>query len=92
VIWFNNRLLPNSLFEVEHSTDFQNSLIKFADLQDFYTRMIIVTDDNRKQEFLQKIQSSVFAEIAKRVDLLGYESLVKQYEMDLLKSNQIFLL
>lgn len=26
VIWFNNRLLPSSLFEVEYSTDFQNSL------------------------------------------------------------------
>jgi hypothetical protein len=76
VIWFNNRLLPNSLFEVEHSTDFQNSLIKFSDLQDFYTRMIIVSDDNRKREYLQKIQSSVFTEISKRVDFLGYESLV----------------
>src|SRR5215208_4914676 len=51
VIWFNNRLLPNSLFEVEHSTDFQNSLIKFTDLRDFHTRMIIVADDNRKREF-----------------------------------------
>jgi len=92
VIWFNSRLMPNSLFEVEHSTDFQNSLIKFSDLQDFYTRMIIVTDDNRKREFMQKIQSSVFTEISKRIDFLGYESLVKQYEMDLLKSNQVFLL
>ena len=90
VIWFNNRLLPNSLFEVEHSTDFQNSLIKFSDLQDFYTRMIIVADDNRKREFAQKIQSSVFSEISNRVDFLGYESLVKQYEMDLLKSSQVF--
>jgi hypothetical protein len=92
VVWFNNHLMPNSLFEVEYSTDFQNSLIKFSDLQDFSTRMIIVTDDNRKREFLQKIQSSIFAEVSKRVDFLGYESLVKQYEMDLLKSNQVFLL
>jgi short-subunit dehydrogenase involved in D-alanine esterification of teichoic acids len=49
--------MPKSLFEVEHSTDFQNSLIKFSDLQDFYTRMIIVADDNRKREFMQKMQS-----------------------------------
>jgi len=92
VVWFNDRLMPKSLFEIEHSTDFQNSLIKFSDLQDFYTRMIIVTDDLRKREFLQKIQSSVFAEISTRVNFLGYESLVKQYEMDLLRSNQVFLL
>ena len=92
VIWFNNRLMPDSLFEVEHSTDFQNSLIKFSDLQDFYTRMIIVADDNRKREFSQKIESSVFTEISGRINFLGYESLAKQYETDLLKSNQVFLL
>lgn len=92
VVWFNNRSMPNSLFEVEHSTDFQNSLIKFSDLQDFSSRMVIVADDNRKREFLQKIQSSVFEDVSKRVIFLGYESLVKQYEMDLLKSNQAFLL
>lgn len=92
VIWFNSRLLPNSLFEVEHSTDFQNSLIKFSDLQDFYTRMVIVADENRKREFSQKMQSSVFGEISKRVDFLTYESLVKQYEMEILKTSQVFAL
>jgi hypothetical protein len=90
VTWFNERLLPHSLFEVEHSTDFQNSLIKFSDLQDFYARMIIVADDHRKREFTQKLQSSVFHKISNRVNFLGYESLVKQYEMDLLKSSQTF--
>jgi hypothetical protein len=90
VIWFNGHLMPNSLFEVEHSTDFQNSLGKFSDLQDFYTRMIIVADDNRKREFLQKIQSSAFVDISKRVNFLGYESLIKQYEMEITKSIQMF--
>ena len=90
VVWFNERLMPKSLFEVEHSTDFQNSLIKFSDLQDFYTRMIIVADDNRAREFTQKMQSSVFGDISSRVAFLGYESLIKQYEMDLLKSSQPF--
>jgi len=89
VIWFNNRLLPNSFFEVEYSTDFQNSLIKFSDLQDFHTRMIVVADDKRKREYVQKTQSSVFREIANRVNFLGYESLIKQYEMELLKTNQM---
>lgn len=35
VVWLNERKMPNSLFEVEHSTDIQNSLLKFSDLQDF---------------------------------------------------------
>jgi hypothetical protein len=54
VIWFNNRQMPNSFFEVEHSTDIQNALMKFHDLQDFYTRMVIVADENRRAEFEQK--------------------------------------
>ena len=33
VIWFNERNLPHSFFEVEHSTDIQNSLLKFNDLR-----------------------------------------------------------
>jgi hypothetical protein len=52
--------------------------------------MIIVADDNRKREFSQKMQSSVFNEVASRVNFLGYESLVKQYEMELLRSSQVF--
>ncbi len=31
VIWFNERELPNSFFEVEHSTDIQNSVAKYCD-------------------------------------------------------------
>ncbi len=92
VIWFNGHLMPNSLFEVEHSTDFQNSLGKFSDLQDFYTRMIIVADDNRKREFSQKIQGSTFVDISKRVNFLGYESLIKQYEIEITKSIQVFVI
>ena len=34
VIWFNERNMPDSLFEVEHSTDIQNSLLKFNDSLD----------------------------------------------------------
>ena len=45
VIWFNDRQMPHSFFEVEHSTDIQNSLLKFIDLQDFAARMVIVADE-----------------------------------------------
>ena len=80
VIWFNNREMPHSFFEVEHSTDIQNSLLKFNDLQDFYSRMFIVADKKRKAEYLQKIAYSSFKELNKRVLFLGYEDLNKQYE------------
>jgi len=80
VIWFNDRGLPHSFFEVEHSTDIQNSLLKFNDLQDFYVRMVIVADKVRKEEYENKIKYSSFKEIQKRVSFLDYEGLNKQYE------------
>ena len=82
VIWFNKRQMPHSFFEVEHSTDIQNSLLKFNDLQDFYTRMIIVADAKRQSDFLHKIKYSAFHDLVKnnRVGFLDYESLNRQYE------------
>jgi len=82
VIWFNERNLPHSFFEVEHSTDIQNSLLKFNDLQDFYSRMIIVADNKRKADYINKIKYSSFKDLSinNRVSFLDYESLNKQYE------------
>ncbi len=75
VIWFNERKMPNSFFEVEHTTDIQNSLIKFVDLQDFYSRYYIVADRLRKSEFDKKINFDVFKMIKNRVEFLGYDDL-----------------
>lgn len=59
-IWFNERNMPDSFFEIEHSTDIQNSLLKFYDLQDFYARMVIVADIKRKYEFEHKMGFHAF--------------------------------
>jgi len=83
VIWFNQRSMPHSFFEVEHSTDIQNSLLKFNDLQDFFARMLIVSDANREKEYRQKIQYSAFGNISGRVKFLSYDSLAKQYENEI---------
>jgi hypothetical protein len=91
VTWFNERLMPHSLYEVEHSTDINNSLLKFSDLQDFHSRMVIVADENRRSEFDQKISRSALISIKDRVNFLGYTTLVKQYEYELLKVEQEFI-
>lgn len=92
VIWFNKRLMPNTFFEIEHSTEIQNSLGKFCDLQDFYTRMFIVADKNRRSEFEQKLKYTAFEDIADRVKFLDYESVVKQYEIEIVRASQEQLL
>ena len=92
VTWFNARQMPHSFFEVEHSTDVQNSLLKFHDLQDFNARMIIVADDKRRAEFDEKRQRSALDAIKDRVKFLGYEMLVKEYELEMYKSSRGFAL
>lgn len=88
-IWFNDRKMPHSFFEVEHSTDIQNSLLKFNDLQDFYARMIIVADHKRKPEFETKMQLHAFDKLRKdkRVSFCSYENLIKLYELELEKQS-----
>jgi hypothetical protein len=73
VIWFNSRRMPYSFFEVEHSTDIQNSLLKFNDLQDFYSNFYIVSANERKREFDTKINYGAFKEIKDRVKFIDYE-------------------
>lgn len=90
VIWFNVRNMPQSLFEVEYSTDIQSALLKFNDLQDFYCNMIIVADQNRKKEFENKLSYQAFSEIKPRIKFLNYETLVNQYQAELFKANQEF--
>ncbi len=94
VIWFNEREMPHSFFEVEHSTDIQNSLLKFNELQDFYSRMVIVADSKRKDEYLKKLKYSSFTNLVnqKRVSFMDYEALNKQYEIILEQQDYEFIL
>ncbi len=93
-IWFNQRNMPHSFFEIEHSTDIQNSLLKFNDLQDFYVRMAIVADIKRKPEFEAKMRFHAFDDLRvnKRVSFLSYDALIKQYEMEIEKQSFDFIL
>lgn len=94
VIWFNSNNLPHSFFEIEHSTDIQNSLLKFNDLQNFHVRMVIVADEKRHQEFQSKMSYVAFEQLQKekRVAFLSYESLDKQYEQELQRQNLDFII
>lgn len=81
VIWFNERIMPNSFFEVEHSTDIQNSITKFCDLQDFNSRFIIVAPQNRKAQFDKVLSRTAFKDFKERVSFSSYEAILKQYEL-----------
>ncbi len=80
VTWFNERKMPKSLFEVEHSTDFQNSLLKFMELQDFNSDFFIVADALRKREYDSRISMNAFSVIHKRVKFMSYDKLAVWHE------------
>lgn len=88
VIWFDScsladgALMPNAFFEVEHSSDIQNSLLKYHDLNWFKTGMFIVADDKRREEFNRKMRYSAFQLLLgeNRIEFLSYTSLLKLYE------------
>jgi hypothetical protein len=79
VIWFNNRKLPHSFFEVEHSTDIQNSLTKFFELQDYFARFFIIADESRRKQFDDIMGKSIFTSIKNRVVFADYENIAKQH-------------
>jgi len=82
-IWFHKtkeNLMPQSYFEVEHSTDIQNSLLKYVDLRDFSAKKYIVADRKRKVEFESKMKYTAFENLTNQIKFLAYDELVKQYE------------
>lgn len=79
VSWFNRRKLPKAFFEVEHSTDMHNSLLKFAAFEDFRINFFIVADAARRREFKEKIASPTFSPILGMVKFLDYERLADMH-------------
>lgn len=80
VVWFNSRGFPDSFFEIEHSTDINNSLIKFVELQDFRINFHIVADMQRRKEFDGKISQTAFTLIKPFVKFWDYESVANYHE------------
>lgn len=79
VSWFNERKLPKAFFEVEHSTDMRNSLLKFLDFEDFRINFFIVADVARKRDFESKISSPTFSPIRNIVKFLDYDTLANTH-------------
>lgn len=81
VIWFNERNFPNTVFEIENSTNFRNSLVKFAELQDFNLKMIIIApnDKSKISKYQQEIEKAAFSSIKSRVQFYNYDFVEKLY-------------
>ena len=92
VIWFNERNMPHAFFEVEHTTNITNSLIKFNELQDFHANFYIVANQSRRALFNEILSShTTFREIAERVSFLSYQELTNDFENPKARKDKINL-
>jgi len=80
-IWFNSREMPNAFFEVEHTTDIQNSLDKFFELQDFNAKFRIVSAAKNRARFDDLLSYSRYDSIRKLVDFYDYERLIRLHDL-----------
>ncbi len=87
VIWFNERNFPAHLFEVEHTTNIKNSLLKFLEFQDFRTSYYIVADIVRKREFENQFSYTAFNPIKNQIKFIDYESLSNWHA----KSHEVYI-
>lgn len=85
VIWFNERMFPKKIFEVEHSTDFRDAFIKFMELQDFQTEFCCISDESRRSKFEKEKGKFAFKPIADRISFLTYEQVENDYKVALSK-------
>lgn len=82
VLWFNERDMPSSIFEVENTTNMKNGLSKFMELQDFNTKMFIVAPHTRENEFKRILEQPTFKKIEKQVLFWNYEKVEKLYNAE----------
>ncbi len=82
IIWFNKRKMPCAFYEVEHTTDIKSSLNKFYELQDFRARFYIVAAKERKRQFNDIINSSIYTPIKDIVNFVNYDDLITQYSIE----------
>lgn len=88
VIWFNLRGFPERLFEVEDSTDFRGSLVKFTELQDFKTSFNLVASVERKVKYDREASKSAFKNIVDKCRFVDYAN-IEQYYRALLNYHKI---
>lgn len=86
VIWFNSRNFPNTIFEIENSTNFRNSLVKFVELQDFNSKMVLIAPNEQSKinKYQQEIEKAAFACIKSRVEFYNYDFVEKLYNSQLI--------
>jgi len=76
VIWFKDNH-PSHCFEVEHSTNITQALVRFSELHGLHTRFTIVAPAEAQDKFDKEIERMLFRSIKDRVRFKSYDELAK---------------
>lgn len=90
VVWINKRKFPDSIFEVETSTNFRDALVKFSELQDFNTKFFCVANEARFDKFQKELDKIAFKNIQGRVKFISDSDIIKEYELALKQKESLF--
>ncbi|MWV62013.1 hypothetical protein DCO58_06500 [Helicobacter saguini] len=90
VVWINKRGFADSIFEVETSTNFRDALVKFSEMQDFYTRFYCVASQNRYEKFKKELSKIAFKNIQNRVEFIKDSDIINEYELALKQNQSLF--
>lgn len=81
VVWFSNSQhpFPKYVYDVENTTDFDNSMHQMYRLRETTARFVLVADTKKQKLFEQKIRSEPFVQIASRYAFRSYEQVARFY-------------
>ena len=79
VIWINERDMPHAFFEIEHSTNFTNSLSKYIALQDFRARFYVASEKSKHSQFAKIISRFEYRSL--QVKFVGYEEIARWHSI-----------
>lgn len=82
VIWFSKKpkhIFPKYMYEVEHSTDFTNSILKMFQLKDFDTRFVLTSWESRRKMFDERMNQDPFPEVKNKFIFKPFELIAELY-------------
>jgi len=80
VIWFQEGF-PIKTFDVENSTDFSKALLRAYQLKYFNVKFFLVSDDNKKKIFEDRINLKPFNNISKITNFVSYKEIYDIYRV-----------
>ena len=69
--------MPDSMFEVEYTTNITRSLEKFSELRDFAAAMVIVADERRRLVFDEKLSGATFGDMKDRIAFWSFDKIAR---------------